>query len=198
MQPSELLPPGPHRYNGHTIVFWRYLVQAGQLDAAAAGRGLRTLHDALADYDGELPRAGRAKEVKAMLEPFARSDDVELLCKLAAGDLPDGQTLHGDAHLFNCIQTSAGPIWHDLETACRGPREYDLAALVLRDRSHGPDPDARIAASTYGDYDEDILERAIPVYASWVAASFMVAVARRPDAAPALERQLRFLRRFRS
>jgi hypothetical protein len=51
--------------------------------------------------------------------------------------------------------------------------------------------------AAYGPYNEDILEQALPVYASWVAASFMVAVARRPDAAPALERQLRFLRRFR-
>ena len=132
-----------------------------------------------------------------MLAPFAPSDDVELLCELAARELPDGQALHGDAHRFNCIQTATGPIWHDLETACRGPREYDLAALLLHDRSQDSEPEARIAAAGYGPYDEDMLEQALPVYASWVAASFMVAVARRPDAAPALERQLQFLRRYR-
>jgi Ser/Thr protein kinase RdoA (MazF antagonist) len=132
-----------------------------------------------------------------MLQPFAPSDDVELLCELASRELPEGQALHGDAHLFNCIQTASGPIWHDLETACRGPREYDLAALVLDDRSNGPDPRARSAIAAYGSYDEELLDRAIPVYAAWVAASFMVAVQRRPDAVPALERQLRFLRRFR-
>jgi hypothetical protein len=197
VQPSDLLPPGPHRRDGHTLVFWNYLAQAGELDAAAAGRGLHTIHDALADYDGELPRAGRAEEVRAMLAPFAPSYDVELLCELASRELPVGQALHGDAHLFNCIQTPAGPIWHDLETACRGPREYDLAALVLRDRSRDSDPEARIATAAYGYYDEDLLEQALPVYASWVAASFMAAVARRPDAAPALERQLHFLRGFR-
>ena len=132
-----------------------------------------------------------------MLAPFAPSDDVELLCELASRELPEGQALHGDAHLFNCIQTATGPVWHDLETACRGPREYDLAALVLDDRSQGPDPAARAALAAYGPYDEEVLEQALPVYASWVAASFMVAVARRPEAAPSLERQLRFLRRFR-
>jgi len=163
VQPSDLLPPGPHRHDGHTIVFWHYLVQAGELDAAAAGGRLRTIHDSLADYDGELPRAGRAGEVRAMLAPFAASDDVELLCELASRGLPDGQALHGDAHLFNCIQTAAGPIWHDLETACRGPREYDLAALVLRDRSRDPQPEARAAAAAYGPYDEDLLEQALPV-----------------------------------
>ena len=131
-----------------------------------------------------------------MLRPFEPSDDVELLCELASRELPEGQALHGDAHLLNCIQTPAGPIWHDLETACRGPREYDLAALVLDDRSQDPDPAARIAAASYGNYDDGVLEQALPVYAAWVAASFMVAVARRPHAAPALERQLRILRRF--
>jgi hypothetical protein len=196
VQPSDLLPPGPHRRDGHTLVFWRYLVRAGTLDPAAAGRGLRAIHDALVDYDGELPRAGRAEEVRSMLAPLPPSDDVELLQELASRELPPGQALHGDAHLFNCIQTSAGAVWHDLETACRGPREYDLAALVLSDRSGDPEPEARTAIAAYGPYDEDILEQALPVYASWVAASFMVAVARRPDAAPALERQLRFLRRF--
>jgi hypothetical protein len=42
-----------------------------------------------------------------------------------------------------------------------------------------------------------VLEQAIPAYAAWVAASFMAALARRPDAAPALERQMQFLRRYR-
>ena len=196
VQPSDLLPPGPHRHGGHTLVFWRYLLQAGKLDASSAGRGLQAIHDSLADYDGELPRAGRADEVRAMLQPFAPSDDVELLCELASRELPEGQALHGDAHLFNCIQTTSGPIWHDLETACRGPREYDLAALVLGDRSKA-DPEARSALAAYGSYDEELLERALPVYAAWVAASFMAAIERRPDSAPALERQLRFLRRFR-
>jgi hypothetical protein len=198
VQPSDLLPPGPHRRDGHTLVFWRYHARTGELDPAAAGRGLRRIHDSLVDYDGELPRGGRAAEVCTMLAPFAPSDDVELVCELASRELPEGQALHGDAHLFNCIQTTTGPVWHDLETACRGPREYDLAALVLDDRSRGPDPEARAAIAAYGPYNEDILEQALPVYASWVAASFMVAVARRLDAAPALERQLRFLRRFRS
>ena len=72
-----------------------------------------------------------------------------------------------------------------------------LAALLLSDRSGDSDPEARIAAAAYGNYDEEVLDQALPVYAAWIAASFMVAVARRPEAAPALERQLQFLRRFR-
>jgi Ser/Thr protein kinase RdoA (MazF antagonist) len=179
------------------VVFWRYLVSEGKRDAAAAGRGLRVIHEALADYDGQLPAAGRADDEKAMLAPLPRSDDVELLCELASRELPAGQALHGDAHLFNSIPTAAGSVWHDFETACRGPREYDLAALIMDDRPEAPDHDARTALAAYGSHDPDLVQRAIPVYAAWVAASFMAAVARRPDAAASLERQMQFLRRYR-
>jgi hypothetical protein len=159
-RPASAWPAPPRR---HTIVFWHYLVQTGEVDPAAAGRGLRMIHDSLADYDGELPTAGRAAEVRAMLAPFAPSSDVDLLCELASRELPGGQALHGDAHLFNRIQTATGPIWHDLETACRGPREYDLAALLVSDRSGDPEPEARTAADAYRPYDEGILEQALPV-----------------------------------
>ena len=64
VRPSDLLPPGPHRHGGHTLVFWHYLVQVGEVDPAAAGRGLRTIHESLADYPGELPRAGRAERCR--------------------------------------------------------------------------------------------------------------------------------------
>jgi hypothetical protein len=197
VEPTDLLDPGPHEHKGHTLVFWRYLTSEGRLDAAAAGRGLRAIHDALVEYRGRLPDAGRAQDVRTMLSPLPRSSDVELLGELAARELPAGQALHGDAHLFNCMQTAAGPVWHDLETACRGPREYDLAALVVDDRSRGPDRDAQIALAAYGPYDQDLLELVLPVYAAWVAASLMAALTRRPDAAQALEQQMQFLRRYR-
>jgi hypothetical protein len=194
VEPTDLFDPGPHVHGPHTLVFWQHIRADGELDAAAAGEGLRAIHEGLAGYGGELPRAGRAADVREMLAPLPRTDDVEMLCELAARELPAGQALHGDAHLANCIQTATRPVWHDLETACRGPREYDLAALVLRDRSRTADREARAALDAYGDYDEELLERSLPVYTAWVAASFMLAVARRPDAAAALERQLRFLR----
>lgn len=198
VEPSDLLDPGPHECDGHVLVFWRYLESQGEVDAAAAGRGLCKIHEALADYRPHLPGPGRGQEVKEMLGPFPASEDVELLCELAAGELPRGQALHGDAHLFNCIATADGPVWHDLESACRGPREYDLAALILRDRWSPPDLEARAALVAYGPYDEDLLEQALPVYAAWIAASFMTAVSRRPDATTRLEQQMQFLRRYRS
>ncbi|HEV8459110.1 MAG TPA: phosphotransferase [Gaiellaceae bacterium] len=188
VRPSDLLDPGPHVHDGRTLVFWEYVDSTGELDPRAAGEGLRAIHEALADYDGELPRGGRADEVEEMLAPMRHSADVDLLRELSSRPLPEGQALHGDAHLDNCLP---GPIWHDLETACRGPREYDLAALLLSDR-----PEAALALEAYGDHDADLVQASLPVYAAWVCASFMVATARRPDASAALERQLGYLRRI--
>src|SRR5438874_12380726 len=172
--PSDRVDPGPHRRDGHIVTFWRYIEPSGDLDAAGAGRALRAVHDALADYDGKLPPAGHPRELAEMLSLLDDSDDVAFLRQLASTrpDL-DGQALHGDAHLFNCLSSSDGPLWHDFETACRGPREYDLAALVLRDLAQGGDADARAALRAYGEHDLELLRACVPVYAVWVVASFL-------------------------
>jgi hypothetical protein len=86
-----------------------------------------------------------------------------------------------------------GPLWHDFETACRGPREFDLAALTLSDEVRADDA-SRIAFEAYGDHDADLLQQCLPVYAAWIYASFMVALPRRPEWAPVLEQRLRWLR----
>jgi hypothetical protein len=112
--PAEAVDPGPHRRGGHIVTFWQYLEPLGEADPETAGRGLRLIHDALADYDGALPRRGHGDEVLAMLEDVAPSPDVDLLRSLAAVGPPDeGQALHGDAHLGNCLAAAAGPLWHD-------------------------------------------------------------------------------------
>ena len=74
-------------------------------------------------------------------------------------------------------------------TACRGPRELDLAALVLHDLAEG-----RAAIAAYGAHDAALLEELLPIYAAWIYASWSGAVARRPDLAPRLRERLRWLR----
>lgn len=194
VRPSDLLDPGPHEHDGRAMVFWQFVDAHGEVDPRAAGEGLRAIHEALADYDGALPAANRRADVEGMLETLPPSADVELLRELASRELPAGQALHGDAHLGNCMP---GPVWHDFETACRGPREYDLAALVLRDRMHEAGA-ATDALDAYGNYDAELLEACLPVYAAWIAASFLSAVSRRPELADRAERQLRFLRAWLS
>jgi aminoglycoside phosphotransferase (APT) family kinase protein len=188
--PSDLLDPGPHRHGGHIVAFWKYVGVRREVEPVAAGQALRAIHEALADYDGELPslHTDDLVAITGRLEPSA---DVELLRELGTRQ-PAGpaQAIHGDAHLANCLP---GPLWHDFETACRGPREFDLAALTLSDEVRADDA-SRIALEAYGDYDADLLEECFPVYAAWIYASFMVALPRRPELKPVLDERLRWLR----
>ena len=176
------------------MTFWRYVEPESELDARLAGNRLRALHEVLADYDGPLPPAGHSADLVAMLAALEPSDDVDLLRELA-GRTPslDGQALHGDAHLGNCLPSARGPLWHDLECACRGPREYDLAALVLRDR-HSGYPPAREALAAYGPYEAALVDALLPAYGAWVYASMLIALPRRPDLQPLLGERLRWLR----
>jgi hypothetical protein len=190
--PSALVDPGPHEHAGYTLVFWQYLEHEGAPDPVRAGEGLRVLHDALADYDGELPPASRTERVREMLAALEPSDDVELLHELASRPLPRGQALHGDSGLYNCLSTAGGPVWHDLETACHGPREYDLAALVLRNRCYGDRPAGERALAAYGPHDEALFEQALVSYAVWIAASWL-----RADDPGQVEGELRYLRGHR-
>jgi hypothetical protein len=187
--PSDLLDPGPHRHGGHIVAFWRYVEPGGEPEPRAAGRALREIHEALADYTGGLPEF-HSVDTRGLLDSLEPSSDVELLRELASRT-PAGpaQALHGDAHLANCLP---GPLWHDFETACRGPREFDLAALALS-ADERDDPAAQTALEAYGDYDADLLEECVPVYAAWIYASFMVALPRRPELGPVLAERLAWL-----
>jgi Phosphotransferase enzyme family len=195
--PADEVDAGPHHHGEHIVTFWRYVSARGEVDPRSAGRGLRVIHDALLDYDGALPPADHADDVNDMLASVESSADVELLRELVSRR-PSlaGQALHGDAHLENCLPSPSGLLWHDFECACHGPREYDPAALVLRDRSRGGYPPAREALGAYGSHDPDLLEALVPVYAAWVYASFLTALPRRPELAPVLRERLRWLREY--
>jgi hypothetical protein len=188
--PSDLLDPGPHRHGGHVVAFWQYVEARREVEPVAAGLGLRAIHEALADYAGELPSM-HTDDLAGILDGLQPSAAVEFLRGLGLRQ-PAGptQAIHGDAHLANCLP---GPLWHDFETACRGPREFDLAALTLSDEVREDDA-SRIALEAYGDHDADVLEECLPIYAAWIYASFMVALPRRPELGPVLGERLRWLR----
>jgi hypothetical protein len=193
--PADHVDPGPHRHGGHLVTLWRYISPSEEADPLEAGRGLRTVHDALADYGDPLPGAGHPLDTEAMLASLEPSADVELLREIVRAYAPsDGQALHGDAHLWNCLGSPSGSLWHDFETACRGPREYDLAALVSRDRIWGDDGDSTRAFTAYGPHDADLLEAMLPLYVAWVTASMLVALPRRPELQESIEVRLRWLR----
>jgi len=188
--PSGLLDPGPHRHGAHVVAFWQYVEPRREVEPVAAGQGLRAIHEALADYHGELPSL-HTDDLARITDSLEPSADVELVRELGLRrPVGPAQALHGDAHLANCLP---GPLWHDFETAWRGPRELDLAALALSARVRDDDA-SRIALGAYGDHDADLLEECLPVYAAWIYASFMVALPRRPELGPVLDERLRWLR----
>jgi hypothetical protein len=196
--PADEVDPGPHRHGGHVVAFWRYIDDVREADPRDAGRALREVHDALADYDDALPATAHPQDTEAMLDLMEPSGSTELLREIAARPRSDaGQALHGDAHLWNCIGTPAGTLWHDFETACRGPREYDLAALVSPDRVRGQAGASAQALEGYGSHDRDVLDAMLPLYVAWVTVSMMVAQRRRPEFVDAVERRLRWLREHR-
>jgi hypothetical protein len=192
--PAGEIDPGPHERGGHIVTFWRYVEPHDDPDAAEAGRALRVIHEALADCDVDLPDMTRDLEAMLSLLPSGADADVLREASSPARAL-DGQALHGDAHLWNCLGSPSGPLWHDFETACRGPREYDLAALVMSDRIHGDDPRSGTALQAYGEHDAELVDELLPVYASWVTASMLVALPRRPELRPMVETRLEWLAR---
>jgi hypothetical protein len=194
--PAAELEPVPYRHGGHIVTFWRYVEPHEPPDPRQAGRGLRAIHEALADFDGPLPPTGHPGETEAMVRALPPGPHVDLLRDVVRRPpAPEGQPLHGDAHLFNCLGSPQGPLWHDFETACRGPREYDLAALVSRQRVIGDVPESVDALDAYGRHDAALLEEMLPLYVAWVTASMLIALPRRPELAAAVDVRLAWLSR---
>ena len=146
---ADEVDPGPHHEGGFAITFWRWVDHDPvRADPVAAGRSLRDLHEALRGYPGELPTCDRLPEVRALLERLGLDELLELANRL---EPLDGQPLHGDAHLSNVLWSPDGPLWNDLENACRGPVEYDLACMRFR-TLHAAE-DAIAAYGSHGDID---------------------------------------------
>jgi hypothetical protein len=179
--------PGPHEHEDFLVTLWAHVDHdLARAQPAAAGRALRKLHDALADYPVPLPacdRSGEVEDVLWRLTPSIIASAEELAALRAAvirlPPLPPGQALHGDAHLRNVLWTPDGPLWSDLENACSGPVEFDLAALVWREL-----PGQDEALTAYGAHDSGLVEAARPAL-TFLLAAWTVVIATRvatPDA----------------
>lgn len=166
--PSELLPPGPHERDGAVVSFWSYVEEddSTPVDPREVGASLREIHELAGTYDGELAGFWPLREAEALLahpEVTAelREDDLGLLAavlKQLAPELPTPRerALHGDAHIWNALQTRDGAVWFDFDEACRGPLEWDAATMIQSDWVLGPKEDVRTAyRAAFGDRFED-------------------------------------------
>ena len=131
-----------------------------QLGGGAVGEVLRALHDL--PTAGALPAWVPLRRLPAQLLDLPPAQSRLLLDHRAAlldrlADLvpvlPAG-ALHGDVAPDNVLTTPSGPRWIDLDFACSGLREYDVAAVVRR-YAAGELSDADYRAFVHG-YEVDL------------------------------------------
>lgn len=142
--PAQVVDPGPHQVDGLWISLWTDVgsddTRATPAESAAA---LVEWHRRLADAGQDLPVMTVAHQViTEPLEYAARHGFLDA-AEFAALTLEHEQALagieglgtqevllHGDAHRGNLLRDPEGLWrWSDLEEACRGPIEWDLAVL---------------------------------------------------------------------
>jgi hypothetical protein len=200
VRPTTDLRPGPYVHGRAAVTLWtlvRHRTADGRADEVAAGVALHALHEALADYPGgDLPlftdgmdTCGRMLADTAALPALKALDREFLSARLA--ELRDGLVvdrspiiaLHGDAHLGNVMITPGGAIWADLETACRGPLEWELTSLPLD--GHGP----------FASVDQALFEQLSLLRSLTVAVWCWADAGRSPEIRGAAEYHLRRLRR---
>src|SRR4051794_36256982 len=151
VEPSDILPPGPHERDGFWMTLWKFVPphpHAPPPGPRELGASLRRLHDALAEYRGDLAPLSETRDwlarLLAELRPspsLTRRDIESLRSRLDAlgpavfeSALP-AQALHGDASMSNLLRAGSGLVWSDLEDVCFGPVAWDVAGLVSSARS---------------------------------------------------------------
>jgi phosphotransferase family enzyme len=148
--PSGELPPGPHQHDGLALTFWEHVDELPDPpDPAEAGRRLRACHEALADFDGDLPQWGALNEAERLAPPELRDAATTIRARVDRLAVPL-QPIHGDAHLGNVISSTRGPLWNDWEDTFHGPLVWDLACLTISGPPFRTRDPARLAAAQRG------------------------------------------------
>jgi hypothetical protein len=152
--PSALIAPGPWQEDGLWMTFSEWIpdVERGgpPADAARLGRALRTLHDELRSFGGDL---GDLNELRERIERLLRrlrptaGLDAGTISSLGTrldtafarlGGLPHpAQALHGDVSLSNLLRTPTRLLWNDFEDTFRGPVHWDVAGYAISLRARG-------------------------------------------------------------
>lgn len=148
------VPPEVHRRDGFVVTLWTYYEPtSAQISPVDYADALVRLHAGMRPLEVSTPRfterIDSALELIASrdLTPALADEDRRLLGDTlrrlgqTVGDHADEQLLHGEPHPGNLLATKNGPLFVDLETCCRGPREFDLAHAPDEVAAHYPGAD---------------------------------------------------------
>lgn len=159
--PSSMIAPGPHLFEGLWMTFASWVEIDGPTeprDADGLGSALRRLHEALAEFPGELAGMldllGDIERLRLQIPPGPEADELgERLFALTDSvfDTPlPTRPLHGDASLSNLLRTPLGLLWNDFEDVLVGPAHWDVAGYVMALEDRGADePFVRRALDAY-------------------------------------------------
>lgn len=189
LPPATDPPAGPHRARGLAVTFWPYVeATGGEPSPAEVAAALRELHETLPATP--LPPLSATLDRTEALEPpslhggdrrFLAAALRELRRRLDAFALPE-RALHGGPHGANLLRTRGGLRWIDLDTACRGPLEWDAAYLPPE------------AAALFPELDPEALDVASLLVSACVATWCWAQLGRAPEVDEAARSHLRRLR----
>jgi Phosphotransferase enzyme family len=141
--PAGAVDPGPHRWRNLSVTLWQHIPasETSTVEPQEVAAVLSSVHEALSGYREPLPRFDvELADARRLLQPrrspalslpdrrflLGVVDELEATLPREVGEL---LPLHGSPHPGNWIHTHDGSKLLDFETACLGPREWDLAAL---------------------------------------------------------------------
>jgi aminoglycoside phosphotransferase (APT) family kinase protein len=148
--------PSVYEHDGFVVTFWTYYrpVTTQAMAPAAYAKALARLHAGTRTLDITAPHfTDRVEEAQQLVAnrdqtPALADADRALLRNLLSRlrrSVTDRavaeQLLHGEPHPGNLLNTEDGPLFIDLETACRGPVEFDLAHAPEAVADHYPGAD---------------------------------------------------------
>jgi Ser/Thr protein kinase RdoA (MazF antagonist) len=138
----------------HVVTFWLRAADTGRVPSVAElARLLRRLHR-VPSAGAALPRWDPVTDLRTRIHDARtrgwpdtdldllarRCDAIEDALSTIRYQLPEC-VIHGDAQVGNLIATPGGAIWCDLDTACVGPREWDLVPVAVRQLRFRPGVD---------------------------------------------------------
>ena len=145
VRPAPGISPGPYLADDCAVTLWEFVdgrPVVSQDDQFIAAASLGRIHAALFDIEVELPNyIQKIQSCDAILSNPAEAPSLALNDRRFLGSLYEillekldraemvRQPLHGDPHLGNVLINGSVAIWMDLESACIGPVEWDIASL---------------------------------------------------------------------